>query len=126
MFEKILQAAEQAATRASRRQFLGRFGREAMSAAAAMRGLLTLSATAVAQPIACGPNSTPACVGKAPGAMCNIGASIGFCDQAPNCTCRTCPTGMLWQTCSSGKKICCRRGYYCYERNGRPTCRRGR
>jgi hypothetical protein len=42
MFEKILQLAEQTATGASRRQFLGRFGRSALVLAAAMAGNLVL------------------------------------------------------------------------------------
>jgi hypothetical protein len=125
MFEKVLRLAEQTATQTSRRQFLGRFGRGAMSAAAAIGGLLALPTSTHAATDVCGSDSTASCVGKLPGATCNIGSSIGFCDQAPNCTCRTCPTGMLWQTCSNGTKICCRRGYYCYFRNGRASCRRG-
>jgi hypothetical protein len=42
MLEKIIQRAEQAATGASRRQFLGRFGRSALALAAAVAGTLAL------------------------------------------------------------------------------------
>jgi hypothetical protein len=42
MFEKFNQIAEQSATSGSRRQFLGRVGRGAMLAAAAVGGLLAL------------------------------------------------------------------------------------
>lgn len=51
MFEKLMQAAEQAATGVSRRQFLGRVGRVAMVAAAAVAGL---AGSAAAKP----PNRT--------------------------------------------------------------------
>ena len=40
MFEKVSRIAEQAATSASRRQFLGRIGTGAMATAAALAGLL--------------------------------------------------------------------------------------
>jgi hypothetical protein len=42
MFEQISQLAEQTATRASRRQFLGRVGRGALAAAMAMGAILLL------------------------------------------------------------------------------------
>jgi hypothetical protein len=48
MLEKISQAAEKMATSASRRQFLGRLGRGAMAAAAALAGLLALPGDAQA------------------------------------------------------------------------------
>jgi hypothetical protein len=46
MLEKITQLAEQAATSASRRQMLGRFGRAAAAAAAMLAGLLPSQAHA--------------------------------------------------------------------------------
>ena len=46
MFEKVSQIAEQAATNVSRRQFLGRFGKGAMTSAAAAGGLLAVPTTA--------------------------------------------------------------------------------
>ena len=48
MFEKVSQMAEQAATRASRRQFLGRVGRGAMVVAATVGGLLAVPGEAEA------------------------------------------------------------------------------
>ena len=48
MFEKVSQLAEQAASNASRRQFLGSFGRGAMVMAAAAGGLLTFPRDAAA------------------------------------------------------------------------------
>jgi hypothetical protein len=50
MFEKLNRIAEQAATRASRRQFLGRLGKGALAAAAAVSGLLVLPADSPAAP----------------------------------------------------------------------------
>ena len=47
MLEKVNQVAEQAATNVSRRQFLGRFGRTATSAAAALGGFLAFSEFAI-------------------------------------------------------------------------------
>jgi hypothetical protein len=125
MLEKFNQIAQHAATSASRRQFLGRVGRGAMAVAAAMAGLVALPDAAQAVPPACGPTSQRACVGKLPGAPCNVASSVGYCAGPPNCTCRTCPRGSFWQPCNSGQRICCRRGYYCYVINGVPTCRRG-
>jgi hypothetical protein len=48
MFEELCQFAEAAATRVSRRQFLGRLGRGALTAAAALGGLLAIPSTAQA------------------------------------------------------------------------------
>ena len=48
MFEKFNQIAEQAATNASRRQFLGRLGRGALTVAAVVGGILALPAEAQA------------------------------------------------------------------------------
>lgn len=54
MFEKLNQIAEQAATSASRRQFLGRLGKGALAVAAAAGGLLALDKTAEAAMPRCG------------------------------------------------------------------------
>ena len=67
MFEKVSQAAEQAATNVSRRRFLGRIGRGAGVAAAAFAGLLVHAAPAWAgkRTRVCWEHSTqPACQGK--------------------------------------------------------------
>src|SRR3990172_10028491 len=90
MFEKFNQIAEQAATNASRRQFLGRLGRSALAAAAALGGVLALGNIAHGGPVvaACGPSSQIACRGKKPGDRCNLNHHIGVCAYAPNCTCR--------------------------------------
>jgi hypothetical protein len=124
MLEKFSQIAEQAATSASRRQFLGRLGRGAMVVAAAIGGLLTLEEDAQAATV-CGPGSPGQCRNRPVGSLCGTRQRPGYCVGAPNCTCRTCPRGTFWQPCSTGQRICCRRGYYCYVRNGVPTCRRG-
>jgi hypothetical protein len=84
MFEKLGQAAEQMATKVSRRQFLGRLGRGAMAAAATVGGLLTLPDVAEAGARRCGPNSVGSCRGKKVGAICN---RMGRCAGAPNCYC---------------------------------------
>jgi len=46
MLDKVSQMAEQVATKASRREFLGRFGGAAMCAAAAVGGMLARPSTA--------------------------------------------------------------------------------
>lgn len=48
MFEKLMQAAEQAATGVSRRQFFGRFARAAMAAAAVLGGAAAMAREAQA------------------------------------------------------------------------------
>lgn len=90
MFDKVSQLAEQAATIASRRQFLGRFGRGAMSMAAVAGGLLALPTIAQGGSLAaaCGPSSWLACVGKKPGDRCNVSRHVGVCIGPPNCACR--------------------------------------
>jgi hypothetical protein len=46
MFEKVSQAAEQLATRASRRDFLGQLGKGALAVAGVLGGVLALSGRA--------------------------------------------------------------------------------
>jgi hypothetical protein len=70
MFEQFSQLAEQAATRASRRQFLGRVGRGAMGVAAALSGLLVLPGDAQAAHGVCGPASSAICRGRPIGSRC--------------------------------------------------------
>jgi hypothetical protein len=55
MFERVSRIAQQAATNASRREFLGRFGRSAMAAAATFGGILVFADEAHAgrQTVAC-------------------------------------------------------------------------
>jgi hypothetical protein len=92
MFEKVSQLAEQAATNVSRRQFLGRFGRGAMAAAAAAGGLLALPAiaTAARRGERCSPtNSTFLCTNNVVGGACG---SNGKCTvikgTTDHCYCR--------------------------------------
>ena len=74
MFESIRHAAEQAATGASRREFLGHVGRGAMAAAAALGGVLALPAISAAarKPGSgpCGNQSWIDCVGGNTGDPC--------------------------------------------------------
>ena len=88
MFEKLNQIAEQAATNASRRQFLGRIGRGAMAAAAVVSGLLVFPDDAEAATKVCGPGSYFSCAGRPLGSQCGTPSRPGRCSGAPNCTCR--------------------------------------
>jgi len=124
MFDKLSQAAEQLATNVSRRQFLGRFGAGALALATALGGLLALTGEAQAATV-CGPGSISYCRGRPVGSSCGSARGPrGICMHLPLCTCRTCPRGTDWQSCSNGGKICCPRGYYCFVRGGQATCRR--
>ena len=94
MLKKISEIAEQAATSASRRQFLGRLGRGAMAAAAALAGLLAASSDAQAArgPQLCGASSTAPCLGKKQNARCSYvdrdgERYVGKCKGAPLCYC---------------------------------------
>ena len=88
MFEKLSQAAEQMATKVSRRQFLGRLGGGALALATAVGGLLALPDAAEAARPACGPGSVRACQGRWNGAGCRMGRYSGRCVAAPLCYCR--------------------------------------
>lgn len=80
MFEKVSQVAEKAAANVSRRQFLGRFGRTAAGAAAALGGILALSGVAE------GKRPTPALCNIASGSFC-IGHHVGDpCGGKGKCT----------------------------------------
>jgi hypothetical protein len=97
MFEQLSQFAEQAATRASRRQFLGRVGRGAMAAAMALGGLLAGEADVhAASGRMCDAMSDLVCKGRAPGSACRRGRRTGICmpvaqgqNGAPSCNCFT-------------------------------------
>ncbi len=82
MLEKVSRIAEQAATNVSRRQFLGRFGRGAAVAAAALGGLLALPAVAQGgkRVQICSSDSTSACSGVPVGDPCqSFGIRKGKC-----------------------------------------------
>jgi hypothetical protein len=95
MFEQLSQLAKQTATRASRRQFLGRVGRGALAAAMAMGGLLARGADAHSASVRiCEANSDLVCKGRAPGSTCRSGRRTGICvpvaqgqNGAPSCNC---------------------------------------
>ena len=87
MFEKFSQIAEQAATNASRRQFLGRIGRGALAAAAAVSGLLVFPGDAEAATV-CGPGSVWQCRNRPVGSLCGTPSRPRRCRRPPNCICR--------------------------------------
>ena len=116
MFEKLVEVAEQSATRASRRQFLGRVGNGALVAAGALGGFLAFGSDAhaakrnrrctsdancprgyiceggrcvkgIRPPQACGADSVASCVGKVVGQWCPAGTRSGVCRGAPYCIC---------------------------------------
>jgi hypothetical protein len=123
MLEKFSQIAEAAATSASRRHFLGQLGKSALAATAAVSGLLVFRGEARAATV-CGPSSIGYCRNRPVGSSCGSPRGPrGICVSAPVCTCRTCPSGQAWQSCSNGARICCRRGYVCAVRGGQPICR---
>jgi len=83
MLEKLSQMAESMATGVSRRQFLGRLGRAALTVAAATGGLLALAAIAQAgrQPRLC-VGGSPGCVGVLEGYPCSADDAFGKCAGA--------------------------------------------
>ena len=87
MFEKLSQLAEQTATNASRRQFLGRFGGSALALATAVGGLLALTGDAQAATV-CGPGSISMCRGRPVGSPCGNFMFRGTCQSPSVCTCR--------------------------------------
>jgi hypothetical protein len=116
MFEKLSEIAEMSATRASRRQFLGRIGNGALVAAGALGGFLAFGSDAqaakrkrhcasdadcprgriceggrcvkgVRPPQACSTDSQATCVGKVEGQWCPAGSRSGVCRGAPYCRC---------------------------------------
>jgi hypothetical protein len=90
MFEKVSQMAEHVATRASRRDFLGRLGRSAMIVAGVVAGFGTRPCAAARKPsvcpegtrlVACSGNGGRGCKGKM---CCPDGTS---CKCLPFCNC---------------------------------------
>src|SRR5262245_32884071 len=82
MLERISHLAEQAATRASRRAFLGRLGSGAMGVAVAAAATLVLPGTLQAGRRACGTDSVFACIGMEVGSPCPLGGGdIGKCSR---------------------------------------------
>ena len=81
MFEKVFDIAERAATNVSRRQFLGGFGRGAMTAAAGLGGLLVLAGNARAgkKIRICPAGSEPTCVGRQENSSCTGDTEVGHC-----------------------------------------------
>lgn len=86
MLDKVSQLAEQMATNASRRAFLGRFGRGAMTAAAALGGILALPGRGEAArkpPAICDGYSFSTCINQPVGSSCSGGreGGSGTCRQ---------------------------------------------
>lgn len=91
MLERVNQLAEQVATSASRRLFLGLVGRGAMLVAAAAGGLLALPAAASAgrRQVLCGPSSTFYCLNNLVGDACSAGGKCTVIKGTENtCYCR--------------------------------------
>ena len=96
MLEKVSQMAEQMATSASRREFLGRFGGTAMAVAAAVGGLLAKPEVAHGAPRMCDPNTSESqCAGVPVGTPCSSNAAKGTCSDAgrPKGSCLCKPMG---------------------------------
>jgi hypothetical protein len=112
MLDKVSQMAEQVATKASRREFLGRLGQGAAVMAAALGGLLAAPGVAMAGrscstnwdcpsnqscnggrcvkgrgPRICDANSVPECVGFSLGQSCGPFGYGNYCYGGPSCTC---------------------------------------
>lgn len=90
MFERLFEIAERSATRASRRQFLGRLGRGALVAAGAVSGFLAFGAEAQAgkRPQVCSTDSPAGqCRGRVEGHVCGTPSRPGRCVGAPDCRC---------------------------------------
>jgi hypothetical protein len=90
MLEKVSQLAELAATSVSRRHFLERLGRAAMTISASAGGLLALPAIGRGGRVeSCGYESVPECAGRLTGDACEAGA--GKCTRirgSTGCYCR--------------------------------------
>ena len=93
MFERFGRLAEEVATSASRREFLGRLGRAALMATGAVAGVLAAPTIAEAgrRPL-CDATSDAACIGLEEGSRCGGRDYIGRCKRVPGtsatCTCR--------------------------------------
>ncbi len=86
MLEKFHRMAEEAAVRTSRRRFLGRVGRGALAAAAALGGLLALAGDAQAATL-CDATSDLQCRNQPPGSLCGTRERPGRCKGPPSCRC---------------------------------------
>jgi hypothetical protein len=86
LFEKFNLVAEQAATSASRRQFLGRLGRGALVAAAVVGGFLAFGAEAQAGKRVCSTDSVWNCAGRPVGSQCGTPSRPRKCVGNP-CRC---------------------------------------
>ena len=89
MIDDLMMAAERMATEVSRRRFLGKLGRAAMLAAAAVGGLAAKVGNAKPPTVSCEANSSAVCVGKSVGDSCYLGRlGRGKCVAAPACYCQ--------------------------------------
>lgn len=96
MLEKFNRMAEQVATNVSRREFLHRFGRGAMIAAAAVGNLLAQTDAAQAATRVCDPRySESQCAGVPVGTPCSSNSAKGKCSDAgrPRGYCLCMPQG---------------------------------
>ena len=98
MFEKLGQVAQDVATNVSRRQFLGRFGRAAIAAAALVGGLTTNATggrSGPKDPVYCDPTiSFGGCEGHLVGSLCRDAEGNGTCQELAGGTGRCfCYTG---------------------------------
>jgi hypothetical protein len=98
MPEKLSQFAERSATNASRREFLGQFGRVALVIAGGVGGLLARPATtqAARKPYICPEGSWWRCVGQPEGTACDFGSVCKRIKHSTLCTC----------SCKPGNKDC--------------------
>ncbi len=87
MLEKLQKMAEEAATRVSRRRFLGRVGRGALAAAAAMGGLLALGGDAHAAQMCDATSQALQCRNQPVGTLCGTRDRPGRCSRPPSCRC---------------------------------------
>ena len=88
MFEKVSQIAEQMATKASRRQFLGRLGGAAMSVAAAAGGVLALAGAAKPGDRCSPTGSSFYCTNNVVGGPCGSGKCTVRKGTFNDCYCR--------------------------------------
>ncbi|HUQ68039.1 MAG TPA: hypothetical protein VM165_00865 [Planctomycetaceae bacterium] len=91
MLDKVSHLAEQVATKASRREFFGRVGRTAMTAAVAVGGALALPAIVAARQgdLCSSTNSTSLCVNNVVGGSCGAnGKCTAVKGTVNDCYCR--------------------------------------
>lgn len=86
MFDKFNMLAERLATSASRREFLGRFGRAALALAAGAAAIVALPAlgdAAKKPPLVCDGYSYTGCIGRPEGSPCTGSFGITGSCRAP-------------------------------------------